>query len=495
MSDTYSIFLDRPDIIGSALSPSAIPDFIPTQLPMTENFSSVPLSDPQFDYAIDGYQVLPVADSHGYSYQPQTYHDLPQHSYNDMYRPHFDKAVDFNTQMATGHSLSAPVSMYFSPELAADHTRVADHTRMDHTRMDHSRPGADPLYPVYHSHHQHTHGDPHPHQSHGGHPSQMPDQVSMVGFELHAPMHEPASDPASHDMLPVNFMAPVPFGDLEFSHSLIKNEHKLPYQLQLPYPDPAPRLPVRRMRRKSVSVHHERRSPKQTHRLGKFRIVRGITAGGASTRPPKQEPGLGCRFVPAELAIHSASMDDLCLLSWDDNEMADRRRIIRIERTQNGAKVNAAFLVVGLAAAHPNPAPAPVGTDVLEVSCLQCFSLEANHDDADDLDVNYYITSVEVVGIVEMLIDMRDMDLVSRRRERGRIRSNLMPFWLKKAVSSKKNSESEPGDPRMEFARRIMAYDVRKPRGFDKDVRILRWEKLLPALQRALQCYYVEVPE
>lgn len=487
MSDTYSIFLDRPDIIGSALSPSALPDFVPTQLPMTENYSSVHLSDPQFDYAIDGYQVLPVADSHGYSYQLQPYHDLPQHSYNDMYRPHFDKTVDFNAPLP-GHSLSAPVSMYFSPELAAYH----------------SRPVAGPLYPVYQGHDHHNQNQNQNHQNHQNrdHQSQshyqsqshhvhLHEQVNVVGYELH--MHKPASDPASHDLLPVTFMAPVPFGDLEFPDSLIKHDHKLPYQL--PYPDPAPRLPGRRMRRKSASAHHERRSPKQTAHLGKFRIVRGITAGGASTRPPKQEPGLGCRFVPVELAIHSASMDDLCLLAWDDSEMADRRRIIRIERTQNGAKVNAAFLVVGLAAAHPSPAPAPPGTDVLEVSCLQCFSLEADRDDKDDRDLNYYITSVEVVGIVEMLIYMRDMDPVLRRRERGRIRSNLMPFWLKKAVLSKKNSKSEPDDPRMAFARRIMAYDVRKPRDFDKDVRILRWEKLVPALQRALQCYYVEVPE
>ena len=39
-----------------------------------------------------------------------------------------------------------------------------------------------------------------------------------------------------------------------------------------------------------------------------------------------------------------------------------------------------------------------------------------------------------------------------------------------------------------------MGYEIRKPRGFDKEVRILRWDKLVPALQRALQSYYTEIP-
>lgn len=50
-------------------------------------------------------------------------------------------------------------------------------------------------------------------------------------------------------------------------------------------------------------------------------------------------------------------------------------------------------------------------------------------------------------------------------------------------------------DYRMELAKRIMGYEIRKPRGFDKEVRILRWDKLIPALKRALQSYYTEIPQ
>lgn len=226
-----------------------------------------------------------------------------------------------------------------------------------------------------------------------------------------------------------------------------------------------------------------------------YKIVRGITAGGAITRPSKQEPEIGNKYVPAELIIHGALMDELCHLLWNQAERADRRRIIRLERVQVGQKVHALFLIVGLALIHPKATPPPPGVDVVEFSCLECHSSEVDFEYENTSDRNYYITSVEVIGIIEVLIGIRDMDSMLRRKERGRIRSNLMPFWLKKPVSSKKNSSHKLVDPRMEFARRIMAYKIRKPRGFDKDVRILQWNRLVPALQRALQCYYVEVPD
>lgn len=46
----------------------------------------------------------------------------------------------------------------------------------------------------------------------------------------------------------------------------------------------------------------------------------------------------------------------------------------------------------------------------------------------------YYITSVEVVEIVELLIGNQFRDAAERRKERGRVRSNLVPFWSKKQL-------------------------------------------------------------
>jgi hypothetical protein len=115
----------------------------------------------------------------------------------------------------------------------------------------------------------------------------------------------------------------------------------------------------------------------------------------------------------------------------------------------------------------------------------------------------YYITSVEVVKIVELLIGTGLQDSQERRRERGRIRSNLVPFWSRKSISTRLSNQDIRSSPtidanvdfRVELATRIMSYDIRKPRGFDKEVRILKWEKLVPALMRALQSYYAEVPD
>lgn len=504
MSDTYSIFLDRPDNMIPSLSPATIPgDLMPTALPMTENFGGIHLNDHHHDpYGLDTYQISPVSDmSACYSYLPHSYgHDpstsVPLAHHHDTFttRPHFDKHMEFAAaphSLTQGHLMLAPVPMHFMPE-------ALDPAHRNFVPLDPpawSRGEMAPLDPpTFHSHTSHADASALALGPYGGHP-----------------VLDPGT--ATDHMSPAQFM-PVPFGDLEFHQgSIVKNEDHMGHDAALLFDGHYPHTPVRRGgRRKSACVGvgadlRSRLSPKnqlalstkQSPQLGQRRpnrIIRGITTGGSSTRPPKQLPDSGCQFVPVELVMHSALMQDLCLLAWDGAEMADRRRIIRIERTQDGAKVNARFLVVGLAVNNPDPKPLPVGVDVIEVLCLQCYRLEANHDDsASDADVNYYITSVEVVGIVEMLIDMRDMDLILRRRERGRIRSNLMPFWLKKAVSSKKNAESDPGDPRMEFAKRIMAYKTRKPRGFDKDVRILQWDKLLPALLRALQCYYVEVPD
>ena len=46
----------------------------------------------------------------------------------------------------------------------------------------------------------------------------------------------------------------------------------------------------------------------------------------------------------------------------------------------------------------------------------------------------------------------------------------------------------------LSWLKELWVGEIRKPRGFDKEVRILRWDKLVPALQRALQSYYTEIP-
>lgn len=242
-----------------------------------------------------------------------------------------------------------------------------------------------------------------------------------------------------------------------------------------------------------------------TSNTNKFRVVRGIAAGGSTAKPLKDALDSDSVFLPIELNIIGGRTEDICTPGWSYSEKEDRRRIVRIERIQNANKIIANFTILGSANENPTvlPPPANSNIDVIEVSCLEC-SKEFSQDEEDnsesysplgnsDGEYDYFITSVEVIEIVELLIGTMPTSSTDRRKERGRVRSNLVPFWSKKPISSRIENNPQP-DYRVELAKRIMSYEIRKPRGFDKEVRILKWDKLIPALKRALQCYYCELP-
>ncbi|KAI5966341.1 uncharacterized protein KGF55_000650 [Candida pseudojiufengensis] len=396
---------------------------------------------------------------------------------------------------------------------------------------------------------------------------------------------------------------------------------------------------------RSSSVSSKKHIKSSSDGKNRYRVVRGVSAGGSSTRPPKEAmENNESIYLPVELNLIGASKEDICYPKWSKSEKEDRRRIVRIERLQQGSKLIVNFSIIGNANENPITLPSPPNIDVIEVSCLECEvdnsryynrgNNTTNMDDYDydslssddenltntppvtssssnsqefkneyeNLNINnpnnnsehcyqYYITSVEVVEIVELLIGTEFKEASEKRRERGRIRSNLVPFWCKKSISSRMNEISNPStfidhshqtlntsssntptstlappnsnsnsksissssslstnsilsaptsnqssissasssiptnltdfsqkqqqqkfqqhppqpqpiqtisknqEYRMELAKRMMAYEIRKPRGFDKEVRILKWEKLIPALKRALHSYYTEIPQ
>ena len=144
----------------------------------------------------------------------------------------------------------------------------------------------------------------------------------------------------------------------------------------------------------------------------------------------------------------------------------DRRRIIRIERIQQGPVITANFSIVG--AANENPVVLPPSNpdiDVIEVSCLECDvkinnshisdgtnfydsqssddEMGGNNGDAtgmggvgarkspnyiknefNDDYYQYYITSVEVVEIVELLIGNQFRD--AAEEEKKEVESDLI---------------------------------------------------------------------
>ncbi|AOA65351.1 Hypothetical protein PP7435_CHR4-1012 [Komagataella phaffii CBS 7435] len=266
-------------------------------------------------------------------------------------------------------------------------------------------------------------------------------------------------------------------------------------------------------------------------------LVRGRSFGGNSSRPPKTPLIPGTRYVTARLRLENSTSEDICLPHWNKAELKDSRRIIRIERRYQSNEIVATFSIVGSAIEHPKTKPAfDPDVKVLEVSCLKCptnenepneerFVSECTSDEAraqhalteplmsgfnrepngrnpktagNSIGCRYYITSVEVIKIIELLIgSYSTSDPVQRRKERGRIRSNLVQFWSKHLVFSSKNSMKRRSVPTgndaylTELEHRINTYDVRKPRLFDKSVKILEWSKLGPALRRAIQSYYM----
>ncbi|KAG7840171.1 hypothetical protein KL942_002970 [Ogataea angusta] len=242
-----------------------------------------------------------------------------------------------------------------------------------------------------------------------------------------------------------------------------------------------------------------------------YPLVRGLNSGGSTTKPPPPDRTGRSQYLKCKLSIVDGDEESVCLPEWSELEKEDKRRIIRIERRQRLNEVIVSFHILG--SAEQETRPAPDGVDVVEVSCLECYqSLDYPEDDdttvvtrggVEPLSRQFYITSVEVIKIVELLIGSQSTNQKECRAERGRIRSNLVPFWSKKPISSKKVTPSESGgefvgktnaDLRNELAQRIMSYETRKPRRFDKEVRVLEWRKLVPALRRALQSYYVKIP-
>lgn len=243
-------------------------------------------------------------------------------------------------------------------------------------------------------------------------------------------------------------------------------------------------------------------------------LVRGFTVGRA-TREPLQPPGQRHIYEKSSVEMYNETTADICEPPWSREERRDMRRIVRVIREQYGSTVKATFQIV-----RPQDVDSTRFSNCLEVSCLLClwdsrfpstddkYVVSTTPDDELRLDHQYFITSVEVVKLVLFLANMRqDGTGGDLRRESGRIRSSLHAFWTGKPINSKKrktkastqNNVVNPElnktnvDFRFDLACRVMNYKTRKPRGFDKDVRILEWSNLGPAVKRAMKSYYVEM--
>lgn len=189
-----------------------------------------------------------------------------------------------------------------------------------------------------------------------------------------------------------------------------------------------------------------------------------------------------CKHIDLTFS-RTLSFESITRIPWTSFEKQDCRRVVRIERIQAGPEIELSFLVVVPKIAFDTP-HARQDANYVEISCLRCL-----HGDSGK--VEYLITSVEVIRIVELIIGIGEKSQQIRREERGRIRSNLVPLWHKGFTNTEgPNIEHS----RQKFLNILRNYQIRKPYNISKLMRLLSWENLLFALRRAIEFYRVLIP-
>lgn len=152
-------------------------------------------------------------------------------------------------------------------------------------------------------------------------------------------------------------------------------------------------------------------------------------------------------LLSIDLRIIGGALEEILSYPWSPIELKEGRRTLRIERFQKGCMLQAFFLII-----QRPTSLMPQGTrnqnNYLEVSCIR---FDHRNGDAK----NYFITSAEVIDIVEFLIGNKTLSSILKWKERGRIRSNLAPLWFK--------NWSNLGPMHLRFENQIRRYNSRNP--------------------------------
>ena len=142
---------------------------------------------------------------------------------------------------------------------------------------------------------------------------------------------------------------------------------------------------------------------------------------------------------------------------WTPEEWTEKRRLVRFWRSQNGRIVNAEFEAVA-----PND-KSPKGT------CISCMYWGGTHR-------RCYVTSVDAIKILEMLVGLR-FDV----QEKNRVRRNVEGFHPMTMSKDKEETDA--------FFRVIMGYGHPKPRNIDKKIKVFEWKDLAPMLGKIMSKY------
>jgi hypothetical protein len=149
---------------------------------------------------------------------------------------------------------------------------------------------------------------------------------------------------------------------------------------------------------------------------------------------------------------------DAMMQDWTDQEKDDHRRLVRFWRRQHDQEI-----ICHCQAIEPtNRVNTP------QEIIVSCIYWEEKND--------YFITSVDIIYLLEALIGVR-----FTTEEKNRVRRNLEGF--RPLTVSKMKPDS--GD----FFRLIMAFHHPKPRNIEKDLKVFAWSSLPTALKKIISKY------
>lgn len=143
--------------------------------------------------------------------------------------------------------------------------------------------------------------------------------------------------------------------------------------------------------------------------------------------------------------------------NWTEEEVKVRRRLVLFKRSQSGNTITTTFSRV-------SPEDRPQNS-----TCVSCIYWEERE--------NYYITSVDLIFLLERLVDAR-----FRVEEKNRIRRNLEGF--------KPSTIHKQGKPDSEeLFKLIMGFPNPKPRNIEKNIKVFKWDDLSNGLQKIFSRY------
>ncbi|KAF7724797.1 hypothetical protein EC973_000754 [Apophysomyces ossiformis] len=148
------------------------------------------------------------------------------------------------------------------------------------------------------------------------------------------------------------------------------------------------------------------------------------------------------------------------VLNWTQEEIHNRRRLVRFWRRQEGNMITTSCAPIEL--------PEDKREQPQDMAIVSCIYWEERND--------YVITSVDCINLLEHLIGVR-----FTVEEKNRIRRNLEGF---KPLTVSKQKESSA-----EFFKVIMGFPNPKPRNIEKDVKVFPWSKLAEALKKIIGKY------